>query len=217
MSAINCAVLVLFGTFTSVHAMHQLCHNVACFDTGVTQITVTFDDDEMLYVDFNNKNVVWDSRLPSHLHSIYGFNYSTNFKYQCKFHLARWKEDSSVRAIPVAPEVLIYPTEHVVDRTNNTLICFVRNFFPPIIKIKWTKNDDVVASDNPFEKMIPDSDGTFQVFSTLSFVPENGDIYSCIVEHETLKQPVSLPPVERTSSPQSTAQFAPLWESLHSL
>ncbi|XP_020794413.1 H-2 class II histocompatibility antigen, A-Q alpha chain-like [Boleophthalmus pectinirostris] len=190
MSAFSCAVLVLFCTFASVHGIHQLCHNVACFDTGATQLTLTADGDRILYVDFNNKSIVWNARVPSYYHSVYSFNYTINFQFQCKFHLNTWKQDSTISKIPAAPEVLIYPKEDVKNQINNTLICFVRNFFPPIIKIQWTKNEEVIASDDPFEKMIPGSDGTFQVFSMLSFVPAHGDIYSCSVRHQTLKEPV---------------------------
>uniref|UniRef100_A0A8C6TZB9 Ig-like domain-containing protein n=1 Tax=Neogobius melanostomus TaxID=47308 RepID=A0A8C6TZB9_9GOBI len=162
--------------------VHKLCHNAACFDTGRTQISVTFDDDDLLYVDFNNKTVVWQNRIPFYVHSLYTFNYSVNFQFQCRFHLEDWKRDDSV---------LIYPRDEVIEQMNNTLICYVRNIFPPTVKIKWTKNRETIKSDDdPFEKMIPGSDGMFQFFSRLGLVPRDGDIYSCIVEHETLKEPV---------------------------
>lgn len=182
--------LVLFATLTSIHGMHKLCHNAACFDNDVTQISVTFDADDLLYVDFSNKSVVWQSRIPSYVYSVYTYNFSVNFQFQCKFHLERWKRDTSVSVVPAAPEVLIYPKDEVIEHMDNTLICFARNFFPPTVKIKWTKNREVVAfDDDPFKKMIPASEGTFQVFSRLNFVPKDGDVFGCIVEHETLKEP----------------------------
>nr|XP_055024187.1 H-2 class II histocompatibility antigen, A-B alpha chain-like isoform X2 [Misgurnus anguillicaudatus] len=35
----------------------------------------------------------------------------------------------------------------------------------------------------------PNKDGTMNVFSKLSFIPVEGDIYSCTVEHKALEQP----------------------------
>uniref|UniRef100_A0A3Q0R4T3 Ig-like domain-containing protein n=1 Tax=Amphilophus citrinellus TaxID=61819 RepID=A0A3Q0R4T3_AMPCI len=76
-------------------------------------------------------------------------------------------------------------------REANTLICFVSHFFPPSIKIKWTKNNIKVEVEDPFIKCLSNSDGTSYVFSDLNFVPEDGDIYSCTVEHEALKEPLT--------------------------
>uniref|UniRef100_A0A8C6LV53 Immunoglobulin C1-set domain-containing protein n=1 Tax=Nothobranchius furzeri TaxID=105023 RepID=A0A8C6LV53_NOTFU len=66
------------------------------------------------------------------------------------------------------PDVIIYPRNEVVTDEENTLICFINNFFPPKIRIK-----------------------SFHIFSSLNFVPKDGDIYSCTVEHEALEEPKS--------------------------
>ncbi|XP_072225676.1 H-2 class II histocompatibility antigen, A-U alpha chain-like [Leuresthes tenuis] len=87
------------------------------------------------------------------------------------------------------PETVIYPRGEVIKGENNTLICFINHFFPPVINIKWTKNEKEVAVEDPFIRTISNPDGTFHVFSYLNFVPKEGDIYSCTVEHETLKEP----------------------------
>lgn len=91
--------------------------------------------------------------------------------------------------LPEAPEIMIYPRDDVVTEEENTLICFINHFYPPTINIKWTKNDEEIMVEDAFYKCTPNSDGTFYVFSTLSFVPKQGDIYSCTVEHESLKGP----------------------------
>lgn len=77
----------------------------------------------------------------------------------------------------------------MIKDEENTLICFINHFFPPTINIKWTKNDIEVAVEDPFIKCLPNPDGTFYVFSTLDFVPNEGDIYSCTVEHKALEEP----------------------------
>uniref|UniRef100_A0A3B5KRD5 Ig-like domain-containing protein n=1 Tax=Xiphophorus couchianus TaxID=32473 RepID=A0A3B5KRD5_9TELE len=87
------------------------------------------------------------------------------------------------------PEVIIYTKDEVIEDVENSLMCFAKNFFPPAINIRWTKNDKQVAVEDPFIKTISNSEGTFHVFSYLNFVPKQGDIYSCTVEHEALQEP----------------------------
>uniref|UniRef100_A0A672G7M7 Ig-like domain-containing protein n=1 Tax=Salarias fasciatus TaxID=181472 RepID=A0A672G7M7_SALFA len=71
------------------------------------------------------------------------------------------------------PDSVLYSAEEVKFGAENTLVCFLNHFFPPSIKVSWTKNNQ------------PVSEG----FSTLKFTPNKGDIYSCTVEHKALKSP----------------------------
>uniref|UniRef100_A0A3Q4GTT2 Ig-like domain-containing protein n=1 Tax=Neolamprologus brichardi TaxID=32507 RepID=A0A3Q4GTT2_NEOBR len=87
------------------------------------------------------------------------------------------------------PEFIIYPRDEVITGEDNTLICFINRFFPPLINIKWTKNDVEVTMEDPFIKTLSNPDGTAYVLSYLNFVPEKGDIYSCTVEHEAMDEP----------------------------
>ncbi|XP_031592709.2 H-2 class II histocompatibility antigen, A-Q alpha chain-like isoform X2 [Oreochromis aureus] len=104
-------------------------------------------------------------------------------------HIHIWKPDKSVIKKKEPPEFIIYPRDEVITGENNTLICFINHFFPPSINIKWTKNDVEVTVEDPFIKTLSNPDGTAYVLSYLNFVPETGDIYSCIVEHEALDEP----------------------------
>uniref|UniRef100_A0A3Q2E5U9 Ig-like domain-containing protein n=1 Tax=Cyprinodon variegatus TaxID=28743 RepID=A0A3Q2E5U9_CYPVA len=85
------------------------------------------------------------------------------------------------------PEMIVYPRDELIEDEENTLVCFINKFYPPALNISWTKNNKEVAVENPFFKIVSNSDGTFHVFSYLNFVPKQGDIYSCTVKHETLK------------------------------
>lgn len=76
----------------------------------------------------------------------------------------------------------------MVKEEENTLICFVKHYFPPSIKIKWTRNDVEVTSEDPFIKSLTNLDGTFYFIATLKFTPNEGDIYTCTVEYEMMNK-----------------------------
>uniref|UniRef100_A0A672Z722 Ig-like domain-containing protein n=1 Tax=Sphaeramia orbicularis TaxID=375764 RepID=A0A672Z722_9TELE len=95
----------------------------------------------------------------------------------------------SAQGMYTAPELIVYSRDDVIEQTENTLICFINHFFPPIIKTKWTKNGIEVETEDSFKAFILNPDGTFHLFSTLSFNAKDGDIYGCTVEHEALTEP----------------------------
>uniref|UniRef100_A0A668VHM2 Ig-like domain-containing protein n=1 Tax=Oreochromis aureus TaxID=47969 RepID=A0A668VHM2_OREAU len=89
------------------------------------------------------------------------------------------------------PVVIVYPRDQVIQKAENTLICFINHFFPPSINIKWSKNGKNITVKNPFKKCLSNPDGTFHILFTLNFVPQKGDIYGCTVEHEALEEPLT--------------------------
>ncbi|XP_071319232.1 H-2 class II histocompatibility antigen, A-Q alpha chain-like [Trachinotus anak] len=168
----------------------ELCLSKGCFESSDSHISVTLDGDDVFYADFKNGEVVWDSRVPEFMHVPWAYKYALYYRSTCKSDVYRWKPDKSAAAkTKEAPEILIYPRDEVIQEEQNTLICFINHFFPPSLKIKWTKNDIDVTVEDPFNKCLPNPDGTFYVFSHLTFVPKEGDIYSCTVEHESLEKP----------------------------
>ncbi|XP_073351090.1 H-2 class II histocompatibility antigen, A-Q alpha chain-like [Pagrus major] len=169
---------------------HELCHIFGCFESSDTQLSVTVDGDEVYYADFKKGLLVWESRLATVLHISWVYQYALYYRSICKSLMLTWKPDKSATAkTKEAPEIMIYPRDEVIKEEENTLICFINHFFPPTINIKWTKNDQEITVEDPFYKCLPNSDGMFYVFSTLNFVPKQGDIYSCTVEHESLRMP----------------------------
>ena len=93
---------------------------------------------------------------------------------------------------------MIYTKDEVTEEVENMLICFVNYFFPPSIKVKWTKNDEEVAVEDRILSYIPNLDGTYDHISTLTFTPQEGDVYACTVEHEALQEPQTMFWGERT-------------------
>lgn len=86
-------------------------------------------------------------------------------------------------------EVLIYTSAEVQPGVENTIICFVNGFYPPSIKVSWTKNGNPVSEGVSHSRYYPNKDQTFHQFSTLSFTPSWTDVYSCTVEHPALESP----------------------------
>uniref|UniRef100_A0A3B3X0Z6 Ig-like domain-containing protein n=1 Tax=Poecilia mexicana TaxID=48701 RepID=A0A3B3X0Z6_9TELE len=98
------------------------------------------------------------------------------------------------KEIPVSeekdpPDSMIFPSREVEPGVENSLICFVNNFYPPSIKVSWTKNGVPVRRGVSVGDYSPNNDQTFRQFSTLTFTPSEGDIYSCTVEHPALETP----------------------------
>ncbi|XP_014908579.1 H-2 class II histocompatibility antigen, A-U alpha chain-like isoform X2 [Poecilia latipinna] len=185
-------LLLLFGTrFVGAAGGHQLCFTYGCFDSSDTQLYVTLDDDEIFYADYKNNTSVWDEKIATlkYRYTSTAREYVEICRTVCNKDIHRWKPDPDVRRTKDPPEVIIYTKDEVIEDVENSLVCFANNFFPPAIDIRWTKNDKEVAVEDPFIKTISNSDGTFHVFSYLNFVPKQGDIYSCTVEHEALEEP----------------------------
>uniref|UniRef100_A0A8B9J6K2 Ig-like domain-containing protein n=1 Tax=Astyanax mexicanus TaxID=7994 RepID=A0A8B9J6K2_ASTMX len=88
-----------------------------------------------------------------------------------------------------APRITMYPKNDEQLGVVNELICLVTEFYPPSLRISWTKNNENVTEDVYMSQYYPNEDYTFTLFSSISIVPEQGDIYSCTVEHIALQQP----------------------------
>ncbi|XP_031168305.1 H-2 class II histocompatibility antigen, A-Q alpha chain-like [Sander lucioperca] len=184
-------ILILSGAvFIYAQRRHELCQSYGCFDSSDTQLTVTLDGDEVYYADFKKGLLVWDSKIPTTVHVPLAYEIALHYRAVCKGELKRYKPDKyATTKTKEPPEIIIYPRDEVIEEEENTLICFINHFFPPSINIKWTKNDIDITVEDPFDKCINNPDGTFHVFSYLNFVPKEGDIYGCTVEHASLEKP----------------------------
>ncbi|XP_066500395.1 H-2 class II histocompatibility antigen, A-K alpha chain-like [Hoplias malabaricus] len=86
-----------------------------------------------------------------------------------------------------APQSSVYTKSSVQLGSKNTLICHITGFYPPHVEVSWTRNNVNVTDEASLSRYyINTEDGTFKLVSTLSFTPEEGDIYSCSVQHTAL-------------------------------
>ncbi|NXT49550.1 HB2L protein, partial [Pluvianellus socialis] len=91
----------------------------------------------------------------------------------------------------VPPQVEIHPVQSSSLPQTDRLVCYVMDFYPAEIEVKWFKNgqeeiERVVSTD-----VIQNGDWTYQVLVMLETTPQRGDTYTCQVEHVSLHQPVT--------------------------
>uniref|UniRef100_A0A667ZSN9 Ig-like domain-containing protein n=1 Tax=Myripristis murdjan TaxID=586833 RepID=A0A667ZSN9_9TELE len=91
------------------------------------------------------------------------------------------------------PHSTIYTRDDVELHVENHLICHVSGFYPAPVSVYWTRNDQNVTEGTSINTPYPSKDGTFTQISTLKFTPQQGDIYSCTVQHPALEQPLTRP------------------------
>ncbi|XP_018607048.2 H-2 class II histocompatibility antigen, A-U alpha chain-like [Scleropages formosus] len=148
------------------------------------------DGDELMYIDFKKKD--WVGTMPDFLQQWSGENIVTgalaNYEV-CKNNLNVSIEVEKLPEEIDPPQATIYPRNDVLLGERNILICFVNNFFPPPVKVKWTKNDVEVTEGVTLSRYYPNKDFTFRQYSTVPITPQEGDVYSCTVEHKGLPEP----------------------------
>uniref|UniRef100_A0A8D0E2E0 Ig-like domain-containing protein n=1 Tax=Salvator merianae TaxID=96440 RepID=A0A8D0E2E0_SALMN len=155
------------------------------------EFLLEFNDEEILHVDWDRKENVW--RLPD-------FQKFTSFEVQGALaNIAVMKNNMQVlmvrsnrsQAQNVAPSANVYPENPVEIGDPNMLICFVDKFSPPVLSITWLKNGEQVSEGVQETDFYPSADNAFRKFSYLPFIPQDGDVYVCQVEHWSLENPLS--------------------------
>uniref|UniRef100_A0A673HGL7 Ig-like domain-containing protein n=1 Tax=Sinocyclocheilus rhinocerous TaxID=307959 RepID=A0A673HGL7_9TELE len=180
--------------------VHKGHHLVGCSDTEREDM-YGLDGEEIYYYNFNkNKAVV---AIPEFADSV-SFRFPTDFEpcvYStkiCKDFLNKRVRDTDLKCKSVSiyfpvftdpPQTSIYPRDDVVVSVENTLICHVTGFFPPPVRVSWSKNNVNVTENITLSQYRPSSDGTYNLFSMLKIIPLEGETYSCTVNHKALQQP----------------------------
>ncbi|KAM9475593.1 H-2 class II histocompatibility antigen, A-R alpha chain-like [Clarias gariepinus] len=178
-------------TDTEAESKHGDIKVIACSDTDKEYMLET-DQEEMYYADFVKQQMV--KMLPPFGESIdppegeYG-RAVTNTGI-CKTNLEVGKTEYKDLEEPKdVPQNSIYPRDDVNVGTQNTLICHSVRFFPPPVRVRWTKNGEDVTDKSSLSQYYPNEDHTFNQFSHLTFTPMEGDVYTCTVEHKSLETP----------------------------
>uniref|UniRef100_A0A672QFY1 Si:ch73-211l2.3 n=1 Tax=Sinocyclocheilus grahami TaxID=75366 RepID=A0A672QFY1_SINGR len=170
---------------------HEYGQIEACGDSDQEDFIVQFDDEQVAHIDFKEQKEI--ITLPDFAGQIEFPSLYEDAKKAtsiCRTIFDMLKEvyiNSSEATEP--PWSSVYPKSDSQLNVKNALICHVTGFFPPPVRVSWTKNNVNVTDESTLSRYYPNKDGTLNVFSRLSFIPEEGDIYSCSVEHKALQQP----------------------------
>nr|AEI55830.1 MHC class II antigen [Leiocassis longirostris] len=177
-------------TDTEAGAKHHDLDLVACSDTD-EEFMRGIDGEEAFYADFKQKkleNVMPPFSDPSDFPG--GYEFAEGNMPICKHNLDAWKKDFKDMPVPQdAPQNSIYPKQKMQLGAQNTLICHFMRFFPPHVTVHWTKNGEDVTDKSTLSQFYLNEDNTYNQFSHLSFTPQEGDIYTCTVEHKALDSP----------------------------
>ncbi|KAM9353464.1 H-2 class II histocompatibility antigen, A-U alpha chain-like [Symphorus nematophorus] len=192
-------IILMFSSFCAFSQIpHEILYVVGCFVNGTTEVLFEFDGEEMLHVDFQRDEIVY---------TVPGFLDPDPSQVLVGLSILRDALDNGGLCVEVTsvcaaekgkppeqndpPESILYPAEEAQLGVENSLICFVNHFYPPDIRVSWTKNGRPVSEGVSLSRYYPNNDQTFHQFSTLTFTPREGDIYSCTVEHSALDRPTT--------------------------
>ncbi|XP_039887308.1 mamu class II histocompatibility antigen, DR alpha chain-like [Simochromis diagramma] len=174
----------------SADVLHEDSYISGCSDSDGEDM-YGLDGEEVWYADFNKQTGV--EPLPDFADPIDfpGHYESAVANLQvCRSNLKTRRD--AMKDIPLehdAPSaVMIYTRDEVEFGEKNTLICHVTGFYPAPVNVSWTKNQQKVTGSS-INVPYPNKDGTFTQISRLQFIPQQGDIYSCAVEHLALTKP----------------------------
>uniref|UniRef100_A0A667ZCU7 H-2 class II histocompatibility antigen, A-U alpha chain-like n=1 Tax=Myripristis murdjan TaxID=586833 RepID=A0A667ZCU7_9TELE len=182
----------LFGSAVSCPGPHEGIVIAGCSDTDAEEM-YGLDGEERWYADFKNHRGVIALPKFADQASYTGFYELAEAQHElCKHNLAA--DRRAYKNPPPeldAPHSTIYTRNRVELDVENHLICHVSGFFPAPVSVYWTRNDQNVTEGTSINTPYPSKDGTFTQISTLKFTPQQGDIYSCTVQHPALEQPLT--------------------------
>ncbi|XP_072498252.1 DLA class II histocompatibility antigen, DR-1 beta chain-like isoform X2 [Notamacropus eugenii] len=103
----------------------------------------------------------------------------------------------------VQPEVTMYPSKLAPLGHHNLLVCSVTGFYPGDIEVKWFLNGQEETAGVVSTGLISNGDWTYQILVMLEMTPKHGDIYTCQVEHSSLRRPIIFDWKAQSESAQS--------------
>ncbi|XP_063287546.1 H-2 class I histocompatibility antigen, Q9 alpha chain-like [Pelobates fuscus] len=107
-------------------------------------------------------------------------NYLENLCIESLRKYIQYGKEELDRRVP--PEVKV--SDQKADGTTK-LLCQAYGFYPRDVDVIWKKDGIEVPSDEA-KKVLPNTDGTYQITATVEVPPEEMDRHSCHVEHISL-------------------------------
>ncbi|KAM5262681.1 HLA class II histocompatibility antigen, DP beta 1 chain-like [Ctenodactylus gundi] len=92
----------------------------------------------------------------------------------------------------VPPKVHVTPSKKGALQQHDLLVCHVTDFYPGNIQVRWYLNGHEETTGIVSTNLIRNGDWTFQILVMLEMTPQQGDVYTCHVEHPSLDSPVTV-------------------------
>ncbi|KAK2915507.1 H-2 class II histocompatibility antigen, A-Q alpha chain-like [Channa argus] len=191
------ALILLTGApcSSATSLSHDFRYTYGCYESKDVRVDVLLDDDVCGYADFSKGEIVCAMpHLPDYLKPFTKrvYEIAEHAIEHCHSVLGKAKHaDSGAALQQEAPGTSIYTRYEGEDGVLNTIFCLASHFYPPTINFTWTKNEVTITEGALDHRYHHNSDGTFHRISSLSFTPREGDVYSCTVEHQALRQPLT--------------------------
>ncbi|XP_051800716.1 HLA class II histocompatibility antigen, DP alpha 1 chain-like [Acanthochromis polyacanthus] len=177
----------------SADVLHEDLHIAGCSDSDGEDM-YALDREEIWYADFKKEEGVRpqpDFIDPMDVPG--GYQQAVANQQICRNNMKNFRK--AMKDLPLEKDPpsnpMIYTRNDVELGVKNVLICHVSGFYPAPVNVSWTKNGEKVTEGTSINIPFPNKDGSFTQISRLEFIPQQGDIYSCSVEHLALDQPLT--------------------------
>uniref|UniRef100_A0A2K6ASW2 Ig-like domain-containing protein n=1 Tax=Macaca nemestrina TaxID=9545 RepID=A0A2K6ASW2_MACNE len=103
----------------------------------------------------------------------------------------------------IQPRLNVSPSKKEPLQHHNLLVCHMTDFHPGSIQVRWFLNRQEETTGVVSTSLIRNGDWTFQILVLLEMTPQQGDVYTCQVEHPSLDSPVTVEWKAQSDSTQS--------------
>uniref|UniRef100_A0A8C6TVV7 Ig-like domain-containing protein n=1 Tax=Neogobius melanostomus TaxID=47308 RepID=A0A8C6TVV7_9GOBI len=143
------------------------------------------DGEVYAYADFDRQEAIYPQpEFVDHITYPGSYYEAVSNQNTCRYNLRVLNEKMKEFPLPLEPpgDPLLYPRAHLRPLQPNTLVCRASGFYPAPVVFSWTRDRQNISSSS-VSQAFPHSDGTFTQFSTIKLLPQEGEVYSCSLEH----------------------------------
>lgn len=88
------------------------------------------------------------------------------------------------------PEVIVRSLRSESGDLLAMLMCSAYDYYPKGVRVSWLRDGEVVGEGVSHTEERSDGDWYYQIHTYLEYRPRSGEKISCVVEHESLTQPL---------------------------
>ncbi|XP_036416765.1 H-2 class II histocompatibility antigen, E-Q beta chain-like isoform X1 [Colossoma macropomum] len=90
----------------------------------------------------------------------------------------------------VKPKIRLTSEKHAGEGRPALLMCSAYGFYPPVIDVYWLRDGKKVTGDVVSTEEMANGNWYYQIHSHLEYTPTSGEKISCVVEHDSSKEPI---------------------------